>query len=526
MTQASPSPAGPPRRKVESRQPSTGHIWATFESASDEQVTRSVAAARAAQPAWAAVPVGTRIHILDRFHDLLFDRRHAAVEIICGETDKPAHEALLTEIGVVLDDAVHLRRAIPALLDARWVSGGEPSTLRKRMRVVHEPYGVVAIITPWNYPFMLACARLLPALITGNAVVFKPSEFSPSSAEFARKLLVDAGVPEEVLQLVQGDGFTGAALAGSAVDKIIFTGSVRAGRAVAHAAAERLLPCDLELGGNDAAIVLADADVGHAASGIAWGRFCNAGQTCVAPKRVFVEAPAYDAFVQEISEVVRSLRTGSGTDPGIDVGAMIRPEFRSVLESQRDDAVASGGRIAAVAETVGSQNFPPTVLVDVPSGARVMREETFGPLLTVIRVADADEAVARANDSDFGLSATVWSRDSARATAIAARLECGSVAVNDVLVNVGIPAVPHGGSKQSGSGRMHGKAGLAAYVRTKSIAVDRFTSWRQPQWFSYSATLPEDSDAFIRYGHARGPFARLRALPGVIRFVLRTGRRS
>lgn len=521
MTQASPSMASPARRNVESRQPSTGHIWATFESATSEGVARAVATARAAQPAWAAVPVGTRIHILDRFHDLLFERRHAAAELISRETDKPAHEALLTEVGVALDDARYLERAVPALLDSRWVSGAEPSTLRKRMRVVHEPYGVVAVITPWNYPFMLACARLVPALMTGNAVVFKPSEFTPSSAEFTRSLLVDAGVPPEALQLVQGDGVTGAALAESAVDKIIFTGSMRAGRAVAHAAAERLVPCDLELGGNDAAIVLADADVTHAAAGIAWGRYCNAGQTCVAPKRVFVEGPAYDAFVREISDVVRSLRAGSGAEPATDVGAMIRPEFRTTLESQRDDAVARGGRIAAVAEAAGSQNFPPTVLVDVPPEARVMREETFGPLLTVVRVADADEAVARANDSNFGLSASVWSRNSARATAVATRLECGSVAVNDVLVNVGIPAIPHGGFKQSGSGRMHGMAGLEAYVRTKSIVVDRFSSWRQPQWFGYSRSRPDDADAFIRYAHERGPFARLRALPGVIRFLFR-----
>lgn len=524
MTQESPLTAAPARRSVESQRPGTGETWRRFPASDQADVAKAVGDARDAQPAWAAIPVGQRIHILGCFHDLLFDRRGELAELISRETDKPAHEAMLTEIGVVLDNAVYLRRAIPKLLASGWFTASGPAFIRKRLRVAKEPYGVVGVITPWNYPFMLACARLLPALATGNAVVFKPSEFTPSTAEFTHALLLDAGFPPAVVQLLQGDGVTGAALAAAAVDKLFFTGSERGGRAVAHTAAERLIPCDLELGGNDPAIVLADADVGHAASGIAWGRFSNAGQTCVAPKRVFVEDAAYEPFVKAISTVVSALRTGDASAAETEVGAMIRPEFRIVLESQRDDAVSRGARVAAVGTAAGPRFFPPTVLVDVPAGARVMSEETFGPLLSIVRVKDAAEAVTRANASDYGLSASVWSRNTARATSIAEQLECGTVSVNDVLVTAGTPAIPHGGVKRSGIGRSHGEAGLAACVRTKALVADRFPSWRQPQWFGYSARRPEDVDAFIRFAHARGPFGKVRALAGVLRFVLRPGR--
>lgn len=217
------------------------------------------------------------------------------------------------------------------------------------------------------------------------------------------------------------------------------------------ACATRLVPCGLELGGSDAAIVLADADLALAASGLAWGRFTNAGQSCVAPKRLFVEDAVYDAFLSALVGVVQKLRTGSGTDDATDAGAVIRPEFRAVLESQRDDAIARGARVVATAPASNANVFPPTVLVDVPSDSRALTEETFGPLMAVIRVRDADEAITRANASDFGLSASIWSRDVLRAGRLAERLECGTVAINDVLLTAGTPELPHGGVKHPAS---------------------------------------------------------------------------
>ena len=513
----------PKRRAVESRNPATGEVWRTFAAAAEGEVAAAVARARAAAPAWAATPVAERLHALRCFHELLFNRRHDVAGVINRETDKPLAEALAAEVAVVLDQAVFLKRAVPGLLRAPWYSSGSLALVRKRLRVVHEPYGVVGVIAPWNFPLMLACARILPALVTGNAVVFKPSELTPSTGEITRDLLVEAGFPANVVVLVQGDGITGAALANATVDKMFFTGSAAAGRSVALACAARLIPCGLELGGSDAAIVLADADVAHAASGLAWGRFSNAGQTCVAPKRVFVEDAAYDAFVAAISAVVAKIRTGAGANPATDVGAMIRPEFRANLEAQRDDAIARGARVAASAGPNGNV-FPPTVLVDVPPDARAMREETFGPLMTVIRVRDADDAVARANASDFGLSASVWSRNAARAGAVASRLECGTVAINDVLLTAGTADLPHGGVKESGVGRTNGVQGLADCVRTKGVIADRIGGWRQGWWFGYSAQHLEAVDAFLRLAHDRRLLSRLLAIPRVLRMLLKPDR--
>jgi succinate-semialdehyde dehydrogenase/glutarate-semialdehyde dehydrogenase len=462
--------------------------------------------------------------MLQSFHDRLFDRRREVADVIMRETDKPVAEALAAEVAVALDETRFIAAAVPRMFRTRWTASGSLAFARKRLRVTREPHGVVGVITPWNYPLMLSCARLLPALVTGNAVVYKPSELAPSTGELVRDLLLESGFPSAVVHLVQGDGRAGAALASGDVDKVFFTGSVGAGRSVAHACAERLAPCALELGGSDAAIVLADADVGTAASGLAWGRFGNAGQTCVAPKRVFVEEGAYDAFLAAICRVVSQLRVGPGGDPATDVGAMIRPELRAVIEAQRDDAVARGARVAAVAPPGGQGQFPPTVLVDVPDGARALTEETFGPLMVVIRVRDADTAVARANASDFGLSASVWSRDGARAVRIAERLACGTVAVNDVVLTAGVAELPHGGVRRSGYGRTHGEEGLAECVRTRGIVADRFPRWRQGWWFGYSATHAQNVDAFIRVAHDSSLLGRLRALPGFLRVVFRPDR--
>lgn len=516
------------RRPVESRDPRTGEVWASFGPASADDVAAAVAGARAAQPAWAAVATGQRMDVLRRFHDLLYARRHDVAGLISRETGKPAVEALSAEVAVVLDDARYLMRAIPRALRAPWTHADGLALARKRVRIVPEPYGVVGVISPWNYPFMLACSRILPALATGNAVVFKPSELTPSVGEATGRLLVEAGVPRDVIRVVQGYGATGAMLTAAALDKLFFTGSVRAGRAVASACAARLAPCELELGGSDAAIVCADADVGMAAAGLVWGRFSNAGQTCVAPKRIYVEAPAYDAFVDAVRRVVAQLRVGGDGD-AVDVGPMIRAEFRAALEAQRDDALARGASVACVAAVAGDPGaagtlFPPTVLVNVPDDARAMREETFGPLMVIVAVRDADEAVARANASEFGLSASVWSRDTARAGALAMRLDAGTVAINDVLITAGVSELPHGGMKHSGFGRVHGAQGIAACLRTRGVIADRLPGRRQAWWFGYSARHAEGVDAFLRVAHDPSPLRRARAWPGFLRFLLRPDR--
>jgi len=529
-------------RPVESRDPATGGLWRAFESTPAAAVTAAVERARANQPAWAAQPLAIRVRVLRRFHECLFRRRLEVAAALTRENGKPAAEALGSEIAIALDFAQFYAARAPGFLRAPWVNAVPLAMKRKRVRVEHEPFGVIGVISPWNYPFMLSAAIALPALLTGNAVLLKPSEFTPCTGELLAELLDEAGVPPAVFTVLQGDGVTGASLCDSAVDKIFFTGSVSTGRRVAVKCAGRLIPCSLELGGSDAAIVLADADVRHAASGIAWGRFSNAGQTCVAPKRVFVEEPAYDAFVAALATTVNGLRVGAGSNVDSDVGPMIRGESVVTLTEQRDDALARGATVAAQAgqsaggdaggsngtngtKGAGGGNFfAPTVLTGVTPDARVLREETFGPLLPVVKVRDADEAVALANASEFGLSASIWTRDSAKGAALARRLEVGTVSVNDAIIVAGMADVPHGGVKLSGIGRTHGMAGLEECVRTKATVIDRFPGWRQAWWFGYSSAHPSGIDAYVRFAHGRGVIERLAALPGFLRFVFQPRR--
>ena len=521
-----PSQTTVPARAVESVDPATGDVWKRFETASRGAVFEAVARAKNAQREWAGQPVGARVRVLRRFHECLFRRRREVADALTRENGKPVAEAIGSEIAIALDFAIYYSRTAPRFLRAPWYNASSLAMMRKRIRVEHDPFGVVGVISPWNYPFMLSAGVVIPALVTGNAVLLKPSEFTPESGALLASLFTQAGLPPGVFTVLQGDGSTGAALCDSSIHKIFFTGSVATGRRVAVKCAERLIPCALELGGSDAAIVLADANLGHAASGIAWGRFSNAGQTCVAPKRVYVEAPVYDAFVAELGNAVRALTVGAGAIQQTDVGPMIRADAVAALESQRDDAVSRGATIAATAAMgAGDGNFfAPTVLTNVPRDARVLNEETFGPLLPVVRVRDADEAIALANDSVFGLSASIWSADTANAARLARRIEAGSVVINDSVVIAGMADVPHGGVKLSGIGRTHGRAGLDECVRTKATVVDRFAAWRQAWWFGYSPDHAEGIDAYVRVAHSRSVLEKLMALPAFIKFIFKPRR--
>jgi acyl-CoA reductase-like NAD-dependent aldehyde dehydrogenase len=514
------------QRPVESVDPATGQIWKRFETASAGAVFDAVARAKSAQGDWAGQPIGARVRVLRRFHECLYRRRREVADALTRENGKPVAEAIGSEIAIALDFAIYYSRTAPRFLRAPWYNASSLAMRRKRIRVEHDPFGVVGVISPWNYPFMLSAGVVIPALVTGNAVLLKPSEFTPESGELLASLFAEAGVPRDVFTVLQGDGSTGAALCDSSIHKIFFTGSVSTGRRVAVKCAERLIPCALELGGSDAAIVLADANLHHAASGIAWGRFSNAGQTCVAPKRVYVEAPVYDAFVRELGEVVGALRVGAGAVEETDIGPMIRSDAVAMLESQRDEAISRGATVAATATpNDGHGNFfAPTVLANVPSDARVLNEETFGPLLPVVRVRDADEAIALANDSVFGLSASIWSADTANAARLARRIEAGSVVINDSVVIAGMADVPHGGVKQSGIGRTHGKAGLEECVRTKATVIDRFTSWRQAWWFGYSPAHAEGIDAYLRVAHSPRVLEKLLALPAFMKLIFKPRR--
>jgi len=516
MTEATIAP-----RPVESRNPATGEVWARYEPATAIEVRSAVKTAREAQIAWAARPAGERAAVMRRFRRLVAKRRDDVAGILARENGKPDAEGLMEVIGTADYAAFYAKEAVRSLSSVSY----RPSNLglwRKRVYLEHEPYGVIGAIAPWNFPFLMAAGIAVPALVSGNAVVLKPSEFTPASALLLAELLHQSGVPSDVLHVALGDGSTGAALIESDIDKIFFIGSEATGRKIVKRAGERMLPYVLELGGSDPAIVLEDADLEVAARGIAWGRFTNAGQTCVAPKRIFVVEPVYDAFVEAVSNAVKRLRVGREGD----VGPLIRPSQVDRLDAQYRDALERGARVAARSEVSPSEGdfFPPTVLVDVDDAMKVMTEETFGPLLPIVKVRDENEAIERANATMFGLSGSVWSRDVGRARRVAQRLEAGTVTINDSVIVPAIANVPHGGVKSSGSGRMHGAVGLLEFVRTKAIVADPWPGWREVYWHEYSTRSAGGLDDVIEFLHGTGPLRRIRAgLSALWRLYLKRG---
>lgn len=487
-------------------------------------VEAAVARARAALPAWTTRSARERAGILRRFRDLAFQRRHELAEVISRESGKTITDSFGIDVLLTLDFAAWTAEAAPRFLRSRTRGVSGLIFWRKRVRFDARPVGVIGVIAPWNYPFFMPASGVLPALACGNTVVLKPSEFTPESAALLGPLFREAGLPDGVLEIVQGGGRVGAALVRGGVDKVVFTGSAATGRKIAVACAEQLIPCSLELGGSDPAIVLADADVRHAADGTVWTRFANTGQTCVATKRVYVEAPVYEAYVAAASRAVTALRAGPRTSPDTEFGPLIHVDAARTIAKQRDDAVAKGARVAATAslpEGGGTAaHVAPVLLTEADETMLVLQEETFGPVLAVVRVRDADEAIRRANDSSYGLSASVWTSDRARGLAVARRLEAGTVMINDAASVVGMTDVPYGGVKESGIGRMHGEAGLGEFVRLTAVVDDRFTHWRQPWWYPYGAAHAEGIEAYAKLAHGGSLGERLRGLPGVVRLML------
>jgi acyl-CoA reductase-like NAD-dependent aldehyde dehydrogenase len=418
----------------------------------------------------------------------------------------------------VLDAARFLIENAWRLLRDEPLPHGSLVTKLKRGRLVREPYGVVGIISPWNYPFSIPATETLAALVAGNAVVLKPSEFSSLVALELGSLLHSAGVPRDVFQVVVGDGATGAALVHSQIDeakidKLVFTGSVATGKRIAVAAAERLLPVVLELGGKDPMLVLDDADVDVASSAAVWGAFVNAGQTCLSVERCYVHGSLYEKFLRACVEKTNKLRVGIGLDPETDVGPMIHERQLRIVEAHVEDAVAGGARVLAGGSRLpemGKNFYKPTVLADVTHEMRIMREETFGPVLPVMAFEDDEEAVRLANDSEFGLAASVWTRDRQRGERLARRINAGTVMVNDAISCFGISEAPHGGVKSSGIGRTHGRFGLEEMVRLKYLDVDLAPGMKKVWWYGYGTTFARQMEGFLDFQFAQGLTERLR----------------
>lgn len=500
-------------RRITVSNPATGEVLREFECADAGGVRDSVARARAAQPQWQATPLNQRLAIIDNFQRLTNDRKAQIARTTTSETGKPVAEALLTEVLVVLDAARFLLDSTHEFMRDELVPHGSLAAKTKRGKLVRQPYGVVGIISPWNYPFSIPATEALAALVTGNAVVLKPSELTPLSALGLSVLLHDAGVPKNIFQVVIGDGVTGAALVESEINKLVFTGSVATGKRIAQAAAARLLPLVLELGGKDPMIVLEDADIDVASSGAVWGAFVNSGQACLSVERCYVHKSIHQRFVSACVEKTKQLRVGNGADPNSDIGPLIHERQLRIVEEDVKDAVANGARLLTGGERLKSlgQNFyAPTVLADVSHQMRIMREETFGPVLPIMTFDSEAEAVQLANDSEYGLAASIWTRDRTRGEKLARQIKAGTVMINDAVSCFGISEAPHGGVKASGIGRTHGRFGLEEMVRSKYIDSDLLPGIKKPWWYGYGPGLAEAVEGFLDFQFARGISSRIK----------------
>lgn len=478
---------GPTTSTFEVRSPVDDRLLAEVADFAPAQVAEAVTALRAAQPAWEALGPKGRARWMRRLRDWLLDEADHLADVLQAESGKPRAEAQLEAPWMAELINYFADHAHEFLADERVGSSGLLSAT-KRMVKVYRPYPVVGVISPWNYPLAMPGMDVIPALLAGSAVLLKPSEVTPLSALELARGWREIGAPP-VLAVATGSAPAGQALV-DVVDFVQFTGSTSTGRLVAHRAVERLVPYSLELGGKDPAIVLADADLDRAVAGVAWGALFNSGQACVSIERVYVEDSIHDSFVSRLTTLVDGLRHGEEkTAYSVDTAAMATMAQRDLVHRHVTEAVASGARALTGGRPTGvGTGYQPTVLVDVDHSMTCIREETFGPTIPVIRVADADEAVRLANDSTYGLSATIWTRDLVRAQSIARRLDVGAVNINDAYANLFALTLPHGGWKTSGSGaRFGGAHGLRKYTRQQAITTPRFpTLEREPAWFPYS----------------------------------------
>jgi acyl-CoA reductase-like NAD-dependent aldehyde dehydrogenase len=483
--------------------PATGEVIADVQIDSPEAVAATVGRVRANQPEWEAMGIEGRYHWLGKLRDWLLDNRERVLETMQRETGKVRADA--ENEPTYLTDLINFYGTRAAgYIGEESVRPHTPLLAAKKLRIQYRPHPMVGIISPWNFPLILSLGDAVPALQAGCAVVVKPSEFTPLGiAEIVEAWKREIGGPD-VFDCVQGVGETGGALIDE-VDFVQFTGSDRTGRRVMARAAETLTPVSLELGGKDPMIVLADADIDRAANAAAWGGMMNAGQICMSVERIYVEEPAYDDFVNKLTAEVGGLHQGdgSGSEPR-EVGAMTSPRQIEIVEDQVDDALSSGARALTGGKRAAGPGdyFEPTVLVDVDHSMKVMRDETFGPVVGVMKVRDADEAVRMANDSRYGLSGAVFG-ERQRAEQVARRVECGAVNVNDVLVNYFATDVPMGGWKQSGIGFRHGEPGIKKFCRSESLVITRFGGKREPSWYPYTRSRRALLGPITRFFNAR-----------------------
>jgi acyl-CoA reductase-like NAD-dependent aldehyde dehydrogenase len=509
-----------PARTITSTSPATGEYLGTVNALTHEQAKEAVRRARRAAKTWSQTSIGVRAQYLKRANDYIYANFDEIVALISKENGKPRVEAEVTDLLPVIYHNLYFAKHSKKLLAERsismplWNLVGKSSTMR------HVPWGVIGIIAPWNYPFGIPMTQIAMALMAGNTIVIKPSSSVPLIGEKIREIWDAAGLPEGVLQVIQGAGRLGEALIDEPVDRLIFTGSVPIGRHLAKLAAAKLLPITLELGGKDPAIVLEDANLDATTSGILWGAMANAGQTCAGIERVYVARPIFDAFVAQLVEKAETLRVGADHDFDVDIGAITSRSQLESIDDQVRQAIEQGAKVETgghIVEDCCGDFYAPTVLTNVKHGMPIICEENFGPVLPVMAFDTVEEAIALANDSRFSLSASVWSRDTKKARRVAQSLIAGTITINDSLYTYALAETPWGGFGDSGTGKTHGSEGLLEMTRPVHVSFDRVPWLKKPWWYPYDAKIRDTFDGAVNLlaGNRRGrsAFNALRNLP-------------
>ena len=476
-------------REIISYNPATGKELGRAPLLNAADVAAAVNRAAAAQPAWAALTFRERANFILRAREVVLNQLDEIGTLISRETGKPLTEAISMEVVPTLDLMYYFAHNTQRLLDHREIDIGQYGLMARSSYINYKPLGVVGIISPWNFPWATPLDEVVMALMAGNTVVVKPSELTPLTALKIGNVFEQAQLPEGVLEIVTGDGSTGGALVEAGVDKIMFTGSVTTGKRVAEAAAKHLTPVVLELGGKDPMIVLEDASLQNAARAAVWGAFCNSGQACASIERCYVHESIAEKFVELVVKETQQLKQDKPSAEPIDIGAMTNERQLLIVEDHVSDAVKRGAKVRTGGHRLEMEEgwfHQPTVMTGVDHSMKLMRDETFGPLLPIMTFKTEDEAIKLANDSVFGLTASVFTRDIDRGRRLAEKIEAGTVMVNEVVYTHAVAQTPWGGVKQSGYGRTHGRLGLLELVTAQHIHVNAVPAVPDVWWFPYT----------------------------------------
>ena len=485
-------------------------------SAADVEI--AVAKSRQAFQTWRTSSFAARKQLIMRARRIILAEIDEIALLISDESGKPVAESLSMEIAPVLDLMQFFAKNAEKLLKPRKINIGLYAAMGRASKIVYQPLGAVGIIPAWNYPFSIPLGEMTMALMAGNTVVLKPSELTPFIGLKIGEIFEKAGIPENVVQIVTGAGATGAALVEAAPDKIMFTGSVATGKKIAEAAAKNLTSVVLELGGKDPMIVFADANLELAAGAAVWGAFCNSGQSCSSVERLYVEENAAAELTRKIVEKTKQLKQGAGSVESTDIGAMSSQRQLEIVQ----DHVASFENEGATILTGGKSHdlfYEPTVISGAKNSMRAMREETFGPTLPIAIFKTEEEAIRLANDSEFGLTASVWTRDLKKGKRVAERIEAGTVCINEVLYTHGIGQTPWGGFKNSGNGRTHGVEGLMELVQPQHIHVNKAAILPNAWWMPYGANAIVTFKGFAKHFASGSLFQTAKLAPQLLRRI-------